>query len=249
MANNNLKSYGKHNRIKALDTLRGSAMIFVMVYHLLYDLVYFKGINIPFFHSDAMEVIHQFFLIILFMVSGVCTSFSKNSLKRGAIIFFIGEIVTIVSLLAAPNNAIIFGVLSFFGCMMMICDIIKPVLQKIPYQVLFIISIILFIVLFDFKNGKINLFFTQIKINFPNVDYLYPIAITSDTFKSADYFPLIPHGFIFLAGVALAKPIKENKFPKWFYKISVPVIDFLGRHSLIVYAIHQPIFLAFMYLL
>ena len=87
---------GRNNRVMLLDMLRGFAIIYVMLYHLLYDLIFFGGMSIPFFFSDAMEIIHRFFLVILFSVSGICAGFSKNVLKRGAVLYLLGEALTLV---------------------------------------------------------------------------------------------------------------------------------------------------------
>ena len=86
---------GRNNRVGILDLLRGLAIIFVMTYHLLYDLIFFGGADIPFFFSGTMDIIHNFFLIILFSVSGICAGFSKNVLKRGAVLLLLGEMLTL----------------------------------------------------------------------------------------------------------------------------------------------------------
>ena len=230
--------------------LRGFSIIYVMLYHLLYDLIFFSGISVPFFFSDGWEIAHRFFLIILFSVSGICAGFSKNVLKRGAILFLCGELLTIFTAAFLPDNLIVFGVLSCFGASMLIYGVISPVLKKVPNIIIFVVFTLLAVIFYNFpQNETLFLIFDSIKLNVPdNINYLYPIGITSSAFRSADYFPLVPYGFIFLAGTAFSDSVKEERFPKFFYKAHLPVINFLGRYSLWAYIIHQPVFLAVTYI-
>lgn len=242
-------AFSRKNRIDILDALRGAATIFVVIYHLLFDLIYFKGFHIPFFFSDTMEIIHVSFLIILFSVSGICTAFSSNSLKRGVMLFLIGELITIGFSIFAPDDIIVFGVLTFFGVSMILYEFIKPLLNKLPWYITFFVCILLYIMFYNFSRGEINLFAAKVYFNLPrDREYLYPLGIPSYDFFSSDYFPLIPHFFMFLAGTALSKPVKEHKLPDWFYNIKTPVIRFIGRHSLLIYLIHQPLFMILMYI-
>ena len=128
---------------------------------------------------------------------------------------------------------------------MAICGLLKPILDKIPWQVLFIISAVLWIMLMDFHHGGIiHLFVTDITVPLPHTDaYLYPIGLKSSRFVSADYFPVIPYIFMFLTGYALHVPVKEHKLPESFYRIKCSPLEFIGRHSLLIYAVHQPLFL------
>ncbi|MDE6599049.1 MAG: DUF1624 domain-containing protein, partial [Oscillospiraceae bacterium] len=111
---------GRRNRVGVLDTLRGFSILYVMLYHLLYDLIFFGGMSIPFFFTDTMEIIHRFFLVILFSVSGICAGFSSNVLTRGATLYLMGEVLTLVTAAFVPDETIVFGVLSCFGMSMLI---------------------------------------------------------------------------------------------------------------------------------
>jgi uncharacterized membrane protein len=237
--------YSKTNRIELLDGLRGIAIFLMVIYHLMYDLVNMEGMSIPHFNSGLMDFLHTFFIVLFFSVSGVCTAFSRNSVKRGAIVFFAGQIVTMATSVFLPSNLIVFGVLTFIGSMMMICGILKPVLDKINWIILLFCSVLLFAAFFNFPEFyEINLLFAEITLDIPrDINYLYPFGITGQGFFSADYFPLVPYGFIFLAGTALSVPIISNKFPKRFYAQKVPVFSIMGKYSLYIYILHQPLIL------
>ena len=242
---------GRNNRAGILDLLRGISIIYVMLYHLLYDLIFFGGMDLPFFFTGWWETVHQLFLIVLFGVSGICAGFSRNVLKRGATLFLMGEALTIATAIFMPDDIIVFGVLSCFGTIMLIYGVISPILKKVPNIIVFVVFTLLTVVFFDFaRNESLFLLFTKVQLNLPdNIDYLYPIGITASGFRSADYFPLIPYGFIFLAGTAFSDFVKNGQLPAFIYSAKLPVINFLGRYSLWAYIIHQPVFMLITYLI
>ncbi len=236
-------------RVEILDLLRGGAMILVMAYHLLYDLKFIYGVDIPKVitpGSAGTEFVHTCFLWVLFAVSGICTGYSRNSLKRGVMLYMIGWGITLVTTIVMPSQLIVFGVLSCFGACMAVTSLIKPLLDKIPWQALLTASFLLWIIFSDFhRSGSLNLIFTEIILPLPNnADYLYPIGIKGADFTSADYFPVIPYIFMFITGYALHKPVSSGKMPGWFYRMKSGPLGFIGRHSLIIYAVHQPIIMA-----
>jgi uncharacterized membrane protein len=246
-----IAEFNKNNRINFLDTLRGISIIYVVLYHFLYDIILF-GVDVPFFGSFFMEAVHNFFLVILITVSGICTAFSRNIFKRGAFIYILGGIITFATSVFMPENIVVFGVLSFFGISMLAYGTIKPFLDKIPWLWQFFIWVFLSAVFWSFdENGIINLFLIKFKLPdfLYEIKYLYPLGIKSDDFYSADYFSLIPWFFVFLCGTALSKPVLEKKAPELFYKISFKPIDFLGRNSLTVYIIHQPVIYGIVWLI
>lgn len=244
--------FGRSNRIELLDLLRGVSLIYVMFYHLCYDLITVKEMNITFFGAKWFDVLHEAFLALLIIVSGICSSFSHDSVRRGAVLFFMGSIFTIVTDLFMHDSVAVFGALSFFGVMMMLCGLAKSIIQRIDWRILLAVSMLLYFVTIDFvdKGGLLHLFFTDIKLNLPeNSQYSYTIGILSSEFYSSDFFPLIPNGFLYIAGAALSRPIAEKKFPKFFYaRIKPRAVNFIGRYSLWFYVIHQPIFLGILYL-
>jgi uncharacterized membrane protein len=247
MTDNQAPLYNRQNRVYSVDLLRGFAMVYIMLYHLLYDLSNFAGVPLPFFYTDWWEVVHILFVSLLFAVSGVSTHFSRNNLKRGVIVFFLGQLITLFtaaagSITSSPEIIIVFGVLTFIGLSMMIYSIIRPGIEKIgiPTGVIFTLCTVIYILLLIFPISDM--------FNADNI-WLYPLGIKSYEFRSADYFPLVPYFFVFLAGTALAEPIISRKFPMWFYNVRYRPLEWIGRHSLVLYFVHQPIFIILLLLM
>lgn len=80
------------------------------------------------------------------------------------------------------------------------------------------------------------------------------LGFTEPRFYSADYFSLLPWFFLFLAGYfgyylavqkgAMEKAAARKPLPKMF-----GWVDFIGKHSLIIYMLHQPVIYGVLYLL
>lgn len=245
--------FGRSNRIELLDFLRGISLIYVMFFHLCFDLITVKGISLPFFDTAGFGIIHEFFIALLILISGICSSFSHDAVRRGALLFFMGSIFTIATDLFMHESVAVFGALSFFGVMMMLCGLAKPALDRIDWRILLAVSVLLYIVTIDFseENGLLHLFFTDYKVPLPeDAIYSYTIGITPKGFYSSDYFPLIPNGFLYLSGAALSRPIAKRQFPRFFYIHTKPrFINFIGRYSLWFYVVHQPIFMGILFLI
>ncbi len=237
----------KRERVALLDLLRGIAMLYVMLYHAVYDLKFMYHKDIPDLitpGNDFFEALHVFFLWILFAVSGICSGYSRNPLKRGVVLYIIGWGITAATALVMPSQLIVFGVISCFGACMSITALIRKLLDKIPWPMLFTVSFLLWVLFSDFHSeGVLNLVFTKIPLALPVTDQLYQIGITSPDFYSSDYFPIIPFIFMYTAGIALYRPLTEKKLPEKAYTMKTGVIGFIGKHSLIFYAAHQPLFL------
>ncbi|MDE6593229.1 MAG: DUF1624 domain-containing protein, partial [Oscillospiraceae bacterium] len=234
-------------RVEMLDLLRGGSMILVVIYHILYDLKFIYRLDIPRVlvpGQPEIEAVHICFLWMLFGVSGICSGFSRNSLKRGAALYILGFGITMVTAFFMPEELIVFGVISCFGACMCITSLLQPFLDKLPWQGRLIGAIVLWFILRSFhRGGEIDLIFTRLYLTFPECDFLYPIGIKGANFRSSDYFPLVPYLFMFLAGNALYKPVSERRLPGWFYKVKSGFVGFIGRHTLAIYVIHQPIIL------
>ena len=63
-------------------------------------------------------------------------------------------------------------------------------------------------------------------------------------FFSTDFFSLFPWIFLFRAGTWMHRALadwKTNLFRHPVFYAQVPVLNWMGRHSLLVYLLHQPV--------
>lgn len=228
-------------RVYILDALRGVAILAMIVHHTYVLLNFILGVQIAFFHSELFSVLQMFFVGIFLLVSGICTNYSHNIAKRGGIIFAAAVLVTLVTAVLLPSFGvdglqIYFGILHMFGLSMLLYALIKPLLDRCATLPVLIISAVLFVAQYIWM------------IFVPFFESPYDITMIfgfpSETFYSADYYPLFPYFFLFVSGAMLGRLIKARKFPSWFYTFRARPFEFVGRHSLIIYLVHQPIIFA-----
>jgi uncharacterized membrane protein len=95
-------------------------------------------------------------------------------------------------------------------------------------------------------NAAVSALLKGVAIHF---DWLAPFGIISDSFSSFDYFPLLPWFGVFLGGAALGKWLYKER--KSLIKKTMPggPFNLAGRHTLLIYIVHQPIFLGILYAL
>jgi uncharacterized membrane protein len=125
---------------------------------------------------------------------------------------------------------IIFGVLHLLAVCMLFYGVTHKLWEKIPKS-LMLIFCIAGIIISSYCVNNIEI----------QSEHLWIFGWQYKGFVSYDYFPLFPWLFVFLFGTWLGYYVKENRFPAWFYKARIPVLSFIGKHSLVVYIIHQPI--------
>ena len=176
-------------RLNLIDTVRGLTILNMIAYHFLWDLVFLCAINIPFFQSDVADYWEQAICCLFIIISGFCFNLSKNSLKRGITVFISGLAVTTVTLIIIPENRIIFGILTFIGSAMIICSLLKKIINKIPDFLGLFVNLLLFIITKPINNGYIW-FFKRINFSVPFTGgLLYAFfGFPDDSFYSADYF-------------------------------------------------------------
>ncbi len=230
-------------RYHLIDALRGFAILNMTVFHLLYDLFEIYGMNSGWYFHPLTVVWEKFICTSFILLSGISLNFSRHAYRRGIIVNLCGFLVTIVTVLAMPNEAIWFGVLNFIGCSMLICQPLREIFDRINPICGTLVSLLFFALTYGVPNRYIG-FFSMKFFDLP--DYLYSfkymffLGFPSADFVSADYFPIFPWLFLFTAGYFLWRLVKLIKIEKYFY-LKVPVLDFIGRYSLWIYLVHQPI--------
>lgn len=221
-----------------LDMLRGTCIILVVLYHILYNLSEVFGGRYAFFRSQGISIFRDCFVGVLIILSGISCSFSRSNLKRGSKTLGCGLLITAVTLIFTPNQLILFGILHLLGICMLIYAAARRLFDKLPVTAGVITSFILYFLTQDIFYSFRGL---------PNSFLLFILGFNTG-FYSADYYPLLPWVFLFLAGCFLGRLFKENRVPRFFEADPVKPLSFIGRHTMIIYLAHQPIIFGGMWL-
>ena len=110
----------KRKRLHGLDLLRGMTLLSMIAYHGTWNLVYLFGVDLPWYDQMPGYIWQQSICWTFILLSGFCFSLGSKPLKRGLIIFGGGMLVSAVTMIAMPENQILFGILTFTGSTMML---------------------------------------------------------------------------------------------------------------------------------
>ena len=216
----------KRKRIWEIDFLRGIALVLMIVFHVVFDLNDIYDYPI-YYGSGFFYYIGKTSAILFMLLSGVSCFLSRDNIKRGLKIFGIAMILTLITYLYNPAFEIKFGILHFLG----ICMMIYPLLKKMNRFFIILLSIVIIIV------GNM---FSKITVS---SQFLFPIGLMSSTFTSSDYYPLLPWMGVFLIGAVVGMTLYGKKESLFKYHMRDNIIMKLGRNTLLVYIIHQPLIL------
>lgn len=230
-------------RVYLMDELRGVLIIGVVLYHLLYDLAVIFPVGIPWMFSDTMNHARNVCTGSLIVISGISCHYTRSNLRRGLKTFGWGMVLTAVTWLVIPSQFILFGILHFFGASMMLYALAKPLLEKIPSLPGLVGSVLLFLLTWDIYSGFVRVFGSVLYLPsfLYNKPLLFPIGFACAGISSADYYPLMPWGFLFLAGAFFGRYVREERLPDFCYQSHLPPLAWLGTRTLAIYLIHQPV--------
>jgi uncharacterized membrane protein len=79
--------------------------------------------------------------------------------------------------------------------------------------------------------------------------WLLPLGIMTDGFQSVDYVPLLPWFGLIALGAALWPLVPNSLRLERQYRKKTNTFTWPGRHSLVLYLLHQPLIWGFFYLL
>lgn len=220
-------------RIWELDALRGLCILCVIAVHFIFDLSFFAGaeLTLPAWYTFIQEYGGAIFVIL----SGCCATLGRRSFRRGAIVFGCGMLISLVTFgmyrlgMASRDVIVQFGVLHLLG----VCMMLYPLLKKLPTGVVLPLALCLIAAGYLVRGVRVQ------------TPWLFPLGLITDTFFSSDYFPLLPQLGYFLLGIWLGRTVyreKKTRLPGTFSES--PIARFFclcGRHSLLIYLVHQPV--------
>ena len=232
-------------RVRLFDIVRGLAVVSMVLFHGCYDLVYLSGVSLPWFAGLFQDVWRASISWTFLFIAGCMCHYSHNNIVRGAKLLALSLGIYVVTGIAAVDTPISFGIIFCMGA----CGLLAGTLQRLKLLpsglVPAIIFFCLFIITLNVSHGTLHFGFATLDI--PHELYETPwlswLGFPGPHFVSGDYYPVLPYFFMYLTGAALlAKPI-EKGFSPWIYKLHCAPLEFIGRHALLIYVVHQPLLL------
>ncbi len=239
-------------RFWEVDSLRGLAIIMMITYHFLYDLTFF-GVYSFEVYSGFLWYFARVTAFTFIFLMGVSLTLSNSRaeitgeyiegglfrkyLIRGLKIFSLGLLITLATWIFIPQEFIIFGVLHFIGIAIILA---YPFMKRKYLNLIMGISCII-----------MGIYLGSFTFDF---NWLVWLGFIPNNLQTIDYFPIIPWFGVVLLGLFFGGLLYRNyqrqyKLPDLSKTYPVRGFSFLGKNSLIIYLIHQPVLIILLYLL
>ena len=203
-----------------LDVIRGFTIVLMIIFHFSFDLDYFGFIDIDFTNDPFWYFFPRLIVFLFLFAVGMALSLAhKNGIKwksfgkRLLLISFWAVIISFATYHFFPENWIYFGTLHAIA----VISVFSLPFLKRPWEAL-IVGLCLFI---------------------PSIAYDVTLPWISLSHTSWDYISPFPWLGASLLGIFAAY--------KRLYLIDLPLntlvrsLKYMGKHSLLIYLIHQPI--------
>lgn len=221
----------------------------MVAYHAGYNLVAIFGVDLPFFFSPWMNTIRDIFAGMFILISGAACRYSRSNLKRGMQCFCLGMVMTLATWIAIPSQLITFGILHMLGISMILVGLLGKLLDRLSPGAGLSLSLVLFFLTRGISDGTLLFGLIDLPASLYTSDWLFSIGLPGPHFYSSDYFPLFPWVFLFLAGFYLGHYLKDGRFPSFFYQTHCRWLAAVGRHTIWIYLMHQPVIYGLMLLI
>ena len=238
------------NRIRPLDFFRSISVIAMIFYHFVFDLGDFGYINMITVVNGYWKLFAQSIGCSFLFISGISFWIMANGginwskyLKRLAILIAAALLISVVTYRVNSNTFIFFGILHLLAA----CSIFSLMVFRLPFIVLLVIGVGI-LLLPDYYYSS-----TYYNDNLFSQKLFSWTGLYNGKTGSVDFYAFMPWSAAFIFGLAISKifvkPKRSSSLSPLSFKeekagFTLSSILWIGRNSLLVYLIHQPILIS-----
>ena len=223
MGNGYKENTEKNNmkRIGEVDALRGIAIILMIIYHFFFDLDYLGIADINL--NDIGWILFQRVIGSMFLLlAGISIVLSERKhhdymrhARRAAILGAVALLITAATWIYPHEGFIKFGIIH----MIALSTLIAPLFLRFGWM-----NVVLGIIIIA----------AGLQVHYTDIDYLFWLGPITKGYFALDHYPLVPWFGLVLIGTYLGQKIEfKNRKEGW--------LEIMGRNSLMIYLIHQPV--------
>lgn len=226
-------------RIPGVDAMRGFALCLMFVYHFAFDLRFYRVIAADFEHDPFWLGFRALIVTAFMALVGLSLVLADRAgatrahfFKRVAVIVACALAASVGSWLLFPRSFIYFGILH---CIAVASVLAWPLVRRPRTAFAFGCAVIV----------------AGVAWSHPAFDARALSWLGFTTMKPAteDYVPVAPWAGVVLVGIALGHALARGGFRALARLAAAPTpLRWLGRHSLAVYMVHQPVLLGLLWL-
>lgn len=230
---------GSRPRVILVDSIRGLAIAGVVLFHLVWDLEYAGFISGFAFHPAWLTFGRLLAGAFMFLV-GVSLALAHSHgfraglfAKRLGVIALAAILISVVSWYIFPQTFIFFGILHAIVA----ASVIGILFLRLPVPVTGALGVGFLVLPYLFNSDAFN------------SRYLAWIGLFTIPPSSNDFVPIFPWVGLTLLGISIAKlGLKNDNLAQTLANpktgSATDVLIWMGRNSLAIYLIHQPLLLA-----
>lgn len=237
----------KSHRLWQIDFIRGVTVLCMVFYHFMWDMMFFglypADVTVGGWSFFARAIATSFLLLV--GVSMVLTAGRRPAeqrdrqwVVRGAKVFGWGLVISVVTRLFLGEAYVLYGILHLIGTAFLLAPFLWRIRRAAPFLGVIVIGI--GIVLSQRSPELAGL-----------LPYALPFGVRPEGYPSVDYFPVFPWLGVVMIGMGVGRllaPALERRMageqPMRPAPAVVAQIAAVGRHSLVIYIVHQPVLLA-----
>ncbi len=237
-----------------LDALRGLALLMMILHHFAFDLRYVFALDLFAFQEAWWfnNLLRPVFLNVFIIVSGISCTFSRNNTRRGIRMLAVSLLLTVLTLIFSSTTgyqiAILFNVLHLISLGTLLYAAVTVFERRRGRR---LIGTDVFLLLF----AGLVIWFATILPHWADAGsyWLLPFGLVPDpVIGMADYLPIFPWLGFYAIGALIGRIAYTDKTtalpnaPLWLIKATAP-LSLMGRNSLWIYALHQPVLLILLF--
>ena len=236
-------------RLWEIDTGRGIAVLLMAFFHFMWVLQFFGISNVDVFSPPWQGFARAIGSVFIFLMGlSLTLDAARNGtntrglfmrhLKRGVTMLGFGLVVSLATYFIVGNEFVRFGILHHAG----VAIILSFFFVRAPTSVNWMVGLLVI---------TLGLLVRQVSVA---TSWLLPFGFAPQGLAMVDYYPLIPWFGVALMGISVGQWL----YPKGQRHYSLPdlgsllptrLLSWLGRHSLAIYLLHQPVFIAVLFVM